>query len=95
MSWLKHGGRNTKFFHSKASQRRRWNYIEGIKDANGVWVEEVEAVAEVASDYFMNIFNAGTCDRMEECLNTVNQKITDDMLEVLSRSFSSDEVKAA
>ena len=84
MSWLKHGDRNTKFFHSKASQRRRWNYIEGIKDANGVWV---------ASDYFMNIFNAGTCDRMEECLNTVNQKITDDMLEVLSRSFSSDEVK--
>ena len=72
VSWLKHGDRNTKFFHSKASQRRRRNYIEGIKDANGVWVEEVEAVAKVASDYFMNIFNAGTCDRMEECLSTVN-----------------------
>ena len=98
MSWLKHGDRNTKFFHSKASQRRRQNYIEGIKNANGVWVEEVKVVAEVAfevaSDYFTNIFKAGTCDRIEECLSTVNQKITDDMLEVLSRPFSSDEVKA-
>ena len=95
MSWLKHGDKNTKIFHSKASQRRQRNYIEGIKDANGVWVEEVEVVAEVASDYFMNIFNAGTCDRMEECLSIVNQKITDDMLEVLSWPYSSDEVKSA
>ena len=31
---------------------------------------------------------------MEECLNTVNHKITDDMLEVLTRPYSSEEVKA-
>ena len=95
MSWLKHGDRNTKFFHSKASQRRQRNYIEGIKNANGVWVEEVEEVAELAFDYFMNIFTAGTCDKMEECLNTVNHKITNDMLELLFRQYGSEEVKAA
>ena len=65
-----------------------------MKNANGVWVEEVDGVAKVASDYFMNIFKAGTCDRMGECLNTIDRKITDDMLEVLSKLYSSEEVKA-
>ena len=49
----------------------------------------------MASDYFMNIFKEGACDRMEECLDTVNHKITDDMLEVLTRPYNSEEVKAA
>jgi len=57
-------------------------------------VEEVDKVADVALDYFMNICKEGPCDRMEECLDTVNHKITDDMLEVLTRPYSSEEVKA-
>lgn len=30
IAWLKHGDRNTKFFHSKASQRWRRNMIHGV-----------------------------------------------------------------
>ena len=52
-------------------------------------------MAAVASDYIMNIFTAGTCDRMEECLNTINHRITDDMLDVLSKPYSNEEVKLA
>ena len=37
-------------------------------------MEEVEDVAKVAFDYFVNIFSADTCDRMRQCLNTVNHK---------------------
>ena len=55
----------------------------------------MEEVADVAFDYFMNIFKAGTCDRMEECLNVVNWRMTDDMLEVLSRPYCSEEVRTA
>ena len=94
MSWSKYGDRNTKIFHSKASQRRRMNFIEGIKNANGVWVEEVDGVAKVASDYFMNIFKVSTCDRIVECLSKVNREITEDMLELLSKPYSNEEVKA-
>ena len=34
--WLKCGDRNTKFFQTTVSQRRRKNKIEGLND-NGVW----------------------------------------------------------
>ena len=60
--WLKHVNKNTKNFHSKASQRRRRNHIHGIKNVNGEWVEEVEKIAEVVTNYFDSLFNVGVCD---------------------------------
>ena len=61
VAWLKHGDRNTKFFHSKASQQRRRNYIKGIMNSQEQWVEEVEDIARVAVDYFDNLFSARSC----------------------------------
>ena len=49
----------------------------------------------MAIEYFENIFRSGTCQRMEECLNAVQQKVTFDMQEALSREYSVEEVKAA
>ena len=37
VAWLRDGDRNTRFFHSTASQRRRRNYITKLHDANGGW----------------------------------------------------------
>ena len=62
INWLKHGDRNTKFFHTNASQRRTKNYIRGIRTSQGQWVENLEEVVEVALDYFDNLFHAGVGD---------------------------------
>ena len=58
-------------------------------------MEEVEDIARVAVDYFDNLFSAGSCHQMEECLSTVSAKVTTDMQEMLSGDFTVDEIKEA
>ena len=94
ISWLKHGNKNIKFFHSKASQRKRRNFIQGIDHENN-WVGENKKIAGVATNYFENMFKAGVCDWIEECHDAVHCWITPDMLPILSSEFSVEEIKAA
>ena len=56
-------------------------------------MEEVEDIVGVAVNYFENLFKAGICERMEDCLNTIIPKINPDMQQVLSSAFSVEEVK--
>ena len=60
-----------------------------------MWVEEVEDIAGVAQAYFEKLFLAGTCGRIEECLDTVTPTITPDMQQVLGSDFSAEEIKTA
>ncbi|KAL0004681.1 hypothetical protein SO802_012242 [Lithocarpus litseifolius] len=66
--WLKHGDKNTKFFHSKASHRKRRNFIKGIQCAQGNWVDEGEDIAKVATGYFDNLFCAAEIQTIIEIL---------------------------
>ena len=95
VNWIKHGDKNTSFFHLKASQRRQRNFIKGILDPAGRWCEEIEEVAGVAVDYFNNMFSKGSCNRIEECLDAVQPKVSIEMQQTLSSKFSVDEIKAA
>ena len=95
ITWLKHGDRNTKFFHSKALQRRRRNHIKGVMNSQEQWMEEMEDVARVAVDYFDNLFYASSCIQMGECLSTVSAKVSPAMQDMLSRDFIANEIKVA
>ena len=50
---------------------RRKNMIKGVRDQQNNWVEEIENIASVATEYFENIFKSSSCERMEECLSVV------------------------
>ena len=58
-------------------------------------MEEVEEIAGVATRYFEDIFKAGECDRLEECLAAVHPKVSPDMRDMLSSEYSREEIKAA
>lgn len=64
-------------------------------DPQGRWIEDSEEVAEVAVQYFNDIFSSGLCTRVDECLEAVSQKVTPDMQLFLSGEFNIDEIKAA
>ncbi|XP_074292863.1 uncharacterized protein LOC141619745 [Silene latifolia] len=50
--WLQDGDRNTKFFPTRAGERKGKNYIGMVIDDNGVERTGQEAIAGVASNYF-------------------------------------------
>ncbi|XP_030958481.1 uncharacterized protein LOC115980358 [Quercus lobata] len=47
VQWLKNRDQNTKFFHGIATQRKRKNFIKGLRDGNGVWQEDEEDLDRV------------------------------------------------
>ena len=87
VNWIKHGDKNSKFFHLKASQRRQKNLIQGIMDTEGRWLEDIDDVAGVAVQYFNHLFSRGPCPRIEECLEAVPHKVTSEMQQILTDEF--------
>ena len=57
-------------------------------------MEEVEEITGVATTYF-DIYSSSGNNQMEECLDTVQCKVTTDMIEFLSSDYSAEEIKAA
>lgn len=76
---LAEGEQNTKFFHQKATRRKRRSLIKGVMDASGVWVDDQEEVAKVAMNFFTDLFKSVEPHSMEEALMGVNVRVTVDM----------------
>ena len=57
-------------------------------------MDDIDDMARVATSYFQDIFKAGTYTQMEECLNVVPHKVTEEMHQILTNDYSAEEVKA-
>ena len=68
--WLKCGDRNTRFFHTTATQRRRRNRIEGLMD-EGVWYDSKEHLERVILKYFSSIYSTDHPTSFDANLNSV------------------------
>ncbi|XP_062080800.1 uncharacterized protein LOC133785597 [Humulus lupulus] len=92
--WLKLRDRNSKYFHHKASARRKKNTILGLQDSSGCWEDDEVLVEKIICGYFENIFkssNAST-DDMEAVLGCIDPKVSQETNALLECDFSREEV---
>ncbi|KAL0002042.1 hypothetical protein SO802_015823 [Lithocarpus litseifolius] len=53
--WYREGDRNTKFFHARASERRKKNTILGLWNDDGIWCDSKESNTATTISYFEKI----------------------------------------
>jgi len=85
--WLKNGDGNTKFFHRRASHRYQKNLIIGINDQQGVWKEEPNAIAEVLTKFYHELFTTSNLILHQGVLDQIPQVISDEMNQELMCKF--------
>lgn len=95
MQWLKHGDLNTKYFHYKASQRQRKNYVHYITDSQGIIWKDSEHIFSIFNDYFANIFKKSDTQYALELFKVVKDRVSNDQYAYLDNNFTSLEVLEA
>jgi hypothetical protein len=93
--WLQEGNKNTKFFHNKASQRKRKNQVSGLQDEHGLWKMEAGEIERIVESYFTNIFTSSNPPNFGSILDVVETTVTADMNTQLSQTFQAEEVTQA
>ncbi|XP_074293887.1 uncharacterized protein LOC141621071 [Silene latifolia] len=90
--WLKDGDKNTKFFHTRAGELKKKNFIAKLIDDEGVVRNGDVAVGRVANNYFHQLFSTDNPVIDEDVVEGVRQRVTDEMNETLRRDYSEEEV---
>ena len=93
LEWLKGGDQNTRYFHCKANQRNKSNYIIGLEDEVGNWSEDEVQMGSLASTYFSNLFATSNPNGFDEILSSIPPTITDEMNTSLNKPFVAEKVQ--
>jgi hypothetical protein len=93
--WLKHGDKHTAYSHQKANQRRRKNRIECLEDEQGVQQFEPSKIEDILLNHFKQLFESQDTYHISDTVDVVRGRIIQDMFNMLSEKYTSDEVLQA
>ena len=85
--WYQSGDRNTKFFHTIASQRTQKNRIMGLEDNNGVWQGSDEDIQSIVLNYFSSIYQSDQPSQFNPITDAIERRITGEMNDSLLKEF--------
>lgn len=96
--WMREGDSNTKFFHRRASVRKRTNKIIWLEDTNGNLYQDESSFGPIFLDYFQHLFksdlNSSPTD-WNTVLHFIPKKVSTVNYEGLSQAYTEEEVRFA
>lgn len=95
VQWLQEGDQNTEFFQAKARARAQTNRIRALKRADGSVVTNQKSMEAMAIAFYRELFSAQEQLQPQLICRHVPRKVTDQMNDLLDRSFTVDEVEKA
>ena len=93
--WLKEGDRNTRYFHCRANQQNKHNYILGLEDEFGIWTKDEDQMGKVTSSYFDTMVTTSNPTGFDEILDGLLPTVTDEMNVSLNKPYNVEEVLKA
>ncbi|XP_050262817.1 uncharacterized protein LOC126707271 [Quercus robur] len=95
VEWLKAGDLNTSYFHSRATQRNRRNFISKLNGEDGQVVEDEQKIGEMMASYFSELFTTAAPSDLDPILQGIERKVTPQMIQELTREYTAKEVEVA
>ena len=95
IQWLRDGDKNTRFFHSKATQRRQRNYIKGLYDEKGQWCTHPSRVVDIVIKFYQKLFTSSETVNLDEILEQIPIVVTEEMNSELLKEFIAEKVENA
>ena len=95
IEWLKHGDKNTYFFHLRASRRRRKNKIKALQRNDGQLTDDTKEMEAMTTKFYKTLYTSEGVQDMDQVLDTVPRKVTDEMNATLNAPYDIKEVKTA
>lgn len=95
IEWLTAGDKNTKFFHLRASMRRKKNMIKALMNSLGITVDDPVELKEMVTDVYKNLYTSEGVTNMDAVLDHVPRKVSAEMNAVLCADYTEEEIKIA
>ena len=95
VQWLAEGDKNTRFFHLRASQRKKKNKISGLKKPDGATTTDDAEMAQLTTNFYRDLYHSEGQTEMQPVLDVLPSKVTSPMNEKLISEIKQSEVKTA
>ncbi|KAK1678101.1 hypothetical protein QYE76_038949 [Lolium multiflorum] len=95
VEWLREGDRNTAFFHSKATIRRKTNRIEALTRENGSVSTDETEIKVMVHNWCEKLFTSEPITATDVILEAIPSKVDAQMNVELCKAYTNEEIKTA